>query len=214
VIDAGATAASAGDGLRATEADRAALTEVLSRPEFHRPEALPSALRRLLVDLWDRLVEGLGTAEAERYASLGRTIFFVAAAVACLLAWRALRRRQARPARRPGTTADQAATPAREAVGAETAVALLRRGELAGAVRSAFQAAVGAGARGEVAATLGLTGRELAERSGDGGFRELAWLHERTVFGRRPVAPDEAARAVEVAVRLCGAPGRPGQGAP
>jgi hypothetical protein len=196
------------EALRATEADRAALAEVLSRPEFRDRALDGSALRRLLTDLWDRLLEALGTAEAERYASLGRAVFLLAVAAAALLLWRAARRRRAAPgapaaASRPAALARRGALP-----GSEAAAAALARGDLATAVRQAYAAAAAAlGAR----ATAGdaLTGPELAARSGDAGFHALALLHDRTVFGRRPVSEPEARRAVEVARRLA-----PGGGVP
>lgn len=192
--------------LHATDADRAALAEVLARPEFRDRAVDASALRRLLDDLWERLLEALGTAEAERYASLGRAVFLAAVAVAALLAWRALARRRpagravGAPERRPETTLRPAAP------GAGAAEAALSRGELAAAVRLAYAAAAAVvGARASSADAL--TGPELAARAGDEGFRGLARLHDRTVFGRRPPSEPEARRAVEVARRLAPAGG-------
>lgn len=185
----------------ASEADRAALAEVLARPEFRDQAADGAALRRLLAGLWDRLLEALGTAEAERYASLGRAVFLAAVAAAALLAWRALRRRRAAP-RPAGPAAERpealvtGAAPAPEA-----AAEALARGDLVAAVRRAYAAAAAAlGAR--VTGGEALTGPELAARAGDGPFGELARLHDRTVFGRQPVAEAEARRAVEAARRL------------
>ena len=196
--------AHAADALRASAADRAALAEVLSRPEFRRPASGSEALRRLLLDLWDSLLERLGTAEAERYASAGRLIFFLALLVAALLAWRAVRRRRpgaARPAAAGQTPAwvTERAEPPRAAAAAEA----LGRGDLAGAVRAAFgAAAAGLAARGLAPGGEALTGRELAARAGDEGFDALAGLHERTVFGRRPVSAEEAQASVETARRI------------
>lgn len=200
----------AGEALRATEADRAALAEVLSRPEFRARPFDGSALRLLLSDLWDRLLEALGTAEAERYASLGRAVFLAAVAVAALLLWRAARRR-GRPAPPAGPRAMAPVPPeARSATpGSEAAAAALARADLAGAVRLAYAAAAAAlGRRGLPSAGQALTGPELAARSGDTGFLALARLHDRALFGRLPVTEPEARHAVEVARRL--APAGPG----
>jgi hypothetical protein len=193
--------------LQATEADRAALAEVLARPEFRDRARDASALRRLLEGLWDRLLEALGTVEAERYASLGRAVFLAAVAVAALLAWRALARR-----RRPGARAVAApGTPPQAALraappGAAAAEAALARGELGAAVRQAYAAAA-AVIGGRAASGDALTGPELAARAGDEGFRALARLHDRTVFGRRAPTEPEARQAVEVARRLAPAGG-------
>lgn len=187
----------------ASEADRAALAEVLERPEFRDPAADVESLRRLLSDLWDRLLESLGTAEAERYASLGRAVFLSAVAVAALLLWRAARRRRRRAAPTAAAPAGTAATlPGRPAAAPpEAAAAALARGELVAAVRLAYAAAAGVLGRGAAEAEA-LTGPELSARAGDEGFRALAWLHDRTVFGRHPVSEPEARAAVEAARRL------------
>jgi hypothetical protein len=196
-------------GLLASEADRRALAEVLAAPEFQAQRWRGEALRQWLSDWWERLTELLGTAEAERWAGLGRAVFFAAVAVALLLLWRAVRRRRARPdaAARPAAATPAAPTPTR-ATSVADAERALARGDAAGAVRLAFLAAAGAipyrlrTAPGDV-----LTGSELAARLGDQGFGGLAHLHERTVFGRRPVTTEEAAAALAVATRLAAGPG-------
>lgn len=194
-------------GLLATEADRAALAEVLARPEFRGRRLDGSALRQLLSDLWDRLLEAMGTAEAERYASLGRAVFLLAVAVAAALAWRAARRRPRGPARAVAHPTDHA-SPARAPPPAhlEAAASALRRGEHVEAVRRAYAATAAAlGGRGLASGGEALTGLELAALAGDAGFEALARLHDRAVFGRLPVSGPEARRAVEVAHRLSGA---------
>jgi hypothetical protein len=197
----------AAQALRATEADRAALAEVLARPEFRDRRLDGAALRRLLLDAWERLLELLGTAEAERYASLGRLAFFLAVLAALLLAWRAAHRRAARRRRAaaPAAAAPTIATAPATARAADAERALAA-GDAPGAVRAAFAAAAAALARRGLTADAGeaLTGRELSAAAGDAGFAELARLHERTVFGRRPVAAEEARRSIEVARRLAG----------
>jgi hypothetical protein len=188
----------------ATEADRAALAEVLARPEFQQRPLDGSALRRLLSDLWDRLLEAFGTAEAERYASLGRAVFLAAVAAAALLAWRALRRRRRQGPRGQAPAPDALASSTHPALPEpELAAGALARGELASAVRLASAAPAAAlGARGHPAAGEALTGTELAASTTDQGFHELARLHDRTVFGRQPPSEPEARAAVAVARRL------------
>jgi hypothetical protein len=195
--------------LVASQADRAALAEVLADPEFQAQRWRGEALRQWLAGWWERLTELLGTTEAERWADLGRAVFFLAVAVALLLAWRAARRRRARaPDRgRPGHDAAPASLPTR-AVTLADAERALSAGQAAEAVRLAFLAAVGAVQRRlRAAAAEFLTGSELAERVADEGFARLARLHERTVFGRQPVTREEAAAALAVAARLVSGPG-------
>jgi len=189
--------------LIASEADRAALAEVLAGPDFQAQRWRGEELRRWLAQAWERLTELLGTTEAEQVAGLGRFVFLAAAAVAALLLWRAARQRRTRGApalpRPPGTVALPGVAWAVVADGERA----LAAGDLAGAVRLAFLASVGTLRRrlrgGEVDS---LTGSELAGRLDDDGFRHLAGLHERTVFGRRPVTAEEAASALAVAAAL------------
>jgi hypothetical protein len=129
----------------ASAADRAALAEILARPELSGSRLDRWALRRALARWWDWLVERLGTAEAERYASLGRALFLGAAVAAAALAFTGMRRRrrvarEAReaaldPVRRTDAAPDGAAARADEA---------LRRGDAREAVRLALLAALGA----------------------------------------------------------------------
>jgi len=190
-------------GLLASEADRAALAEVLAGPDFQAQRWRGEELRRWLAEAWERLTELLGTAEAEQVAGLGRFVFLAAAAVAALLLWRAARRRRTRGApaapRPPGPVAQPGVAGAVVADGERA----LADGDPAGAVRLAFLASVGALRRrlrgGEVDT---LTGSELAVRLADDGFTRLVGLHERTVFGRRPVTKEEAAGALAVAAAL------------
>lgn len=195
-----------GPGMLASQADRAALAEVLADPEFQAQRWSGDHLRRWLAGWWERLTELLGTSEAERWAGLGRAVFLATALVALLLLWRAVRRRQ------QGVTAGaraprggQATVRPRPASGVDVAEAerALAAGDAVEAVRLAFLAAVGALQRRLPAATVDvLTGSELAGRVADEGFGRLARLHERTVFGRRPVSPGEVAAALAVAARL------------
>jgi hypothetical protein len=199
-------------GLLASETDRAALAEVLAGPDFQAQRGWGEELRRWLAEAWERLTELLGTAEAEQVAGLGRFVFLAAAAVAALLLWRAARRRRTRGApvapRPPGPVALPGVAWAVVADGEQA----LADGDPAGAVRLAFLASVGALRRpgrpaaprrrlrgGEVDT---LTGSELAVRLADDGFTRLVGLHERTVFGRRPVTREEAAGALAVAAAL------------
>ncbi len=189
-------------GLVASPADRQALAAVLSDPEFQAQRWRGEALRRWLAGWWERLTEFLGTAEAERWAGLGRAVFFAAAAVALLLLWRAARKRRAttaRVTRREGP----GARPEGRKVAVADAERALAAGDAPEAVRLAFLAAIGAIQRRlRTAMAEVLTGSELAGRVPDEGFGRLARLHERTVFGCRPVTLEEASAALAVAARL------------
>ena len=172
---------------------------------------------------WERLTELLGTAEAERWAGLGRAVFLATAAVALLLLWRAVRRRQRQATAGARAHRDRPAEvqpPRATEVDVADAERALAAGDAVEAVRLAFLAAVAALQRRLPAATADvLTGSELAARVADEGFGRLARLHERTVFGRRPVTPEEAVAALAVAARMASGaragPRRPaGEGAP
>lgn len=193
-------------GLLASQADRAALAEVLADPEFQAQRWSGEQLRRWLAGWWERLTELLGTSEAERWAGLGRAVFLAAALVALLLLWRAVRLRQRRASgvavAGPGGPAAVRPWRARGVAVAEAEQALAA-GDAVEAVRLAFLAAAGALQRRlRTEAVDALTGTELAGRVADQGFGRLARLHERTVFGRRPVSREEAEAALAVAARL------------
>jgi hypothetical protein len=200
-------------GLLPSQADRAALAEVLSSPEFQAQRWRGDALRRWLAGWWERLTELLGTTEAEQWAGLGRAVFFAAVSVALLLIWRATRNRRAAAwtavrRRRP----EPATSPVVGTAAVADAERALAAGDTPAAVRLAFLAAIAALRRRiPAAAAEVLTGAELARRVADDGFGRLARLHERTVFGRRPVTTEEATAALAVASRMAsaGAEGRP-----
>ncbi len=219
----------------ASAADRAALEAVLARPELARARSDPYALRRALAALWDRLVALLGTAEAERYASLGRALFLAAAAGAAALAVSALRRR-----RRAGRVAAESgerrrlATEAADASAAQAEEAL-RMGDGRAAVRLAFLAALGALERagrvprgraltnGEIVATVCPLGVQLGRGPGLGprprprprvvlppladDLTALALAFDRAIYGNLPVSPADALDAVERSHRLGAAAG-------
>lgn len=189
--------------------DAAALREILARPEYARAAVDPAAVRRALLALWERLLEALGTAEAERYAVAGRTLFLAAAAVALLLAAGAVRRRRARGRPRAPAPAPRAAD---AGVAVEAAEAALARGEAGAAIRLALLAALAALERaGRVPRGGALTNGELVrELDGPPGaaradLSALAALFDRTVYGGRPAAPDEARAAVAHARRVIAA---------
>jgi hypothetical protein len=194
--------------LLASQADRAALAEVLADPEFQAQRWSGDQLRRWLSEWWERLTELLGTAEAGRWAGLGRGVFLGTAVVALLLLWHAVRQRQRQRRATAGAAAPRSGGASLEppVIGrADVADAqrALAAGDAVEAVRLAFLAAIGSLRRRLRAATVdGLTGSELAGRVADEGFGRLARLHERTVFGRRPVSPEEAAAALAEAARL------------
>jgi hypothetical protein len=181
---------------------------VLARPEFLAERWRGDALRQWLAGWWERLTALLGTTAAEQWAGLGRAVFLSAAAVGLLLLWRALRRRRAgagTPARRRDLEA--VSWPVAEPVSVADAERALAAGDAAQAVRLAFLAAIAlVGPRLPASAISVLTGSELAERIADDRFGRLARLHERTVFGRRPVTSEEAAAAVAVASMMSSGP--------
>jgi len=196
----------------ASAADRAALAEVLARPELAQARSDPYALRRALLRLWDWIVELLGTEEAERYASLGRALFLGVAAAALVLVLAGLRRRS----RERGTAAREAAGPARAVPEADESAAraeeALRNGDGRGAVRYALLAALGALERtGAVPRGRALTNEEVvALRSPSPMTSDLAALagaFDRAIYGGLPVAPEEARTAVERARRIAGSAG-------
>jgi hypothetical protein len=207
----------------ASAVDRAALAEVLARPELSQLRLDPWAIRRALVSFWDWLVELLGTEEAERYASLGRALFLGAAAGALALAVAALRRRGRAPG--AGSRPEEAPGPAAAApdASAERAEEALRRGETRDAVRLALLAALGALERaGRVPRGRSLTNAEVvraAARStrtaasppgpppAGGDLALLARTFDRAVYGGFPVTPEEARGAVERARRVVAAAG-------
>jgi hypothetical protein len=209
--------AAAPAGPEATAADRAALAEILARPELSQARLDPWAIRRALVRMWDWLVELLGTQEAERYASLGRALFLGAAAAALGLTLAAHRRRTG-AARERGARARGAAprAPGVDA-SAERAEEALRRGEAREAVRFALLAALGALERaGRIPRGRALTNEEVvriaagrptatATATATPTATDLALLarsFDRAVYGGLPVGVDEARTAVEQARRI------------
>jgi hypothetical protein len=149
-------------------ADRERLGEILARPELSRSRGDPWAVRRALLALWARLLDALGSAEAERYASFGRALFLGVAVAAVVLAAAALRRRVGdglRPAARPGDGVHGgAAVDDGSAARAEEA---LLRGDGREAVRWAFLGALGAMERaGWVPGGRALTNAEVVAIAG------------------------------------------------
>lgn len=205
-------------GLVASQADREALARVLAQPEFQAQRWRGDALRQWLAGWWERLTELLGTEEAERWAGLGRAVFLSAVVVALLLLWRAARHRRGSAraaARRREPEGAASAAVAAGSVAVADAERALAAGDPPEAVRLAFLAAIAAIRRQlPSAAAAVLTGSELAGRVADEGFGRLARLHERTVYGRRPVTTQEAEAALAEATRMASgaAPGRAGSG--
>jgi hypothetical protein len=192
-------AAPSGTG-KLTPGERSKLDEILARPEFGRARADPYALSRWLYDLWRRLLDILGTAQAGKYATGGRT-FFVAAVAAALVAALAVsvrRRRAARPASAPAGAAEGATALPAPQEGAALAEAALAGGRAAEAVRQSFLALLASLERcGRVPRGRTLTNREMAVLLGatgdlSSGFSTLASLFDRVVYGGVPVAAEEA----------------------
>jgi hypothetical protein len=189
--------------------DAAALRAILARPEYRRA-ADPLAIRRALLALRDRVLELLGSAEAGRYAGVGRTLYLAAAATALgLLAGAALRRRaRSRPAAAPSRRAEVGDAGERVA----DAEAALGRGDARETVRLALLAAVAALERaGSVPRGRALTNGELVRALAGPGDRAelaaLAALFDRTFYGDRPAALEDARDAIARARRVVRAEG-------
>lgn len=187
-------------------ADRARAAEILDRAAFRRARADPDALRRWLLEQWQRFLELTETGEAQRYASFGRTVFLAAAAIAVAVGLLALLRRRA-PRQAAPAPAREPASPAPDARldRAEEAAA---RGQAARAVRLAFLAALAAlERRGAVPPGRTLTNLELvdqvrAEPAGIEALRTLARLFDRCVYGGAPASSAEATAALRAARAL------------
>ena len=211
-----ALAAERPDGTALRPGDRRALGEILARAEFRRAGSDPDALPRWLAELWRRILDLLGTEEAGRYATGGRTAFFAAAALAVVagLAWAVRRRRAAQGSERPAAPAATSALlpPDRSDALARAAPAAGRWSE---ATRLSFLALLGALERdGLVPRGRALTNREMARHLAAGGprlpaalapgFADLAGLFDRTVYGGAPVGAREATAFLERARALAG----------
>lgn len=195
-----------------TRADRAALRAVYERPELRRARADTAGFRRLLSGLWGRLLELLGSTEAERYASVGRTAFLVAGLAAAAAGLAALRRRRpAGPRARAGAEAERATLPPPDR-SAALAAAALAAGNPTGAVRHAFLSALAAlELGGLLPRDRTLTNRELAGRLAGGAlaaeFDALGRLFDGAVYGGAPVGEEQARAGLAAAGRLRAAAG-------
>lgn len=191
--------------------DREALRQVLSRPELRRARTDTAGLRRLLAGLWERILERLGSAEAERYASVGRLVFILAGLAAALAALAAVRRRRA-PARahpaggEPGRAAPPPPGPGAALADAEAA---LLRGDLSGVVRHAFLSSLAAlEEAGAVPRDRTLTNRELAHQLARAGgasaddFGELGRTFDGAVYGGARIILTEARECLARARRI------------
>jgi hypothetical protein len=189
--------------------ERAALEAVLGRPEFRHARLDPGALRRALLAAWAAALDLLGSAEAERYASFGRTVLLTAVAAAAAVLWAVARRRSAARRREPAPPA-AAIRPPPQDLSAALAEGALARGDAAGAIRHAFLAALAALERsGRLPPGRALTNREIVaavERDpADALGPELSGLaaaFDRTVYGARAASLDDARAALERARRV------------
>ena len=187
-------------------ADRARAAEILDRPAFRRARADPDALRRWLLEQWQRFLELTETGEAQRYASFGRAVFLAAAAIGVAVGLLALlRRRTSRPAAPAPVRELASPVPDARLDRAEEAAA---RGQGARAVRLAFLAALAAlERRGAVPPGRALTNQELvdqlrAEPARIEALRTLSRLFDRCVYGGAPAGAAEAAAALRAARAL------------
>jgi hypothetical protein len=194
----------------ATASDRAALRAIFERPEFRRARADVAGLRRRLLGMWQRLMELLGTAEAERYASVGRMAFLLAGVAAGAAALASLRRRR-RAQRAPTIPAEPAAIalPPPPDRSASLAAEAFARGDLAGAIRHAFLSALGSlEEAGRLPRDRTLTNRELALRLSppDAPLSEelgtLGRLVDAVVYGGATPDPDRTRHGLEAAARI------------
>ena len=194
---------------RVAAADREALQRILSQPRFARARLGQGVLGRWLSQLWDWILELLGSGEAERYASGGRTAFFAAVAAAALaLGARALGRRAARRRASPPPAPEVELQPPPPTA----PEAALAAGDPAGAVRGAFLLALGALERaGALPTGRALTNAEMARRldvrapAAAADFSGLARSFDRAVYGGARPAPEEATSCVAAARRLAAA---------
>jgi hypothetical protein len=195
--------------VRVAPGDREELERILSQPRFARARLDQGILGRWISQAWEWLLGLLGTGEAERYASGGRTAFFAAvAAAAVLLGARALsrraRRRRAPPPAEPEVEPPRPPAPAPEAA--------LAGGDPTGAVRAAFLLALEALEHaGALPAGRALTNAEMARRleaqasEAAADFTGLARAFDRAVYGGARPAPSEAASCVAAARRFAAA---------
>lgn len=196
--------------------DRAALREVYARPELSRARADPAALRRLVARLWFRLVDLLGSAEAERYASVGRTVFILAVVATGLAAFAAARRRRFQARVAPASPERERAPLPPPDRSAELAQGALARGDGPAAVRLAFLSALAAlEESGRLPRDRTQTNGELAMRLGAAGaldreFGALGRTFDGVLYGRATVSAQQARDAVESAHRIRAALGGPG----
>ena len=200
-----ALAAERPDGATLRPGDRRALDEILARAEFQGARSGSGALSRWLLELWRRILDLLGTEEAGRYATGGRTAFFAAAVLAVVagLAWAVRRRRAAQGSERPAAPAATSALPPPDRRDALAQVALAA-GRWPEAMRLSFLALLGALERGglvprgraltnrELAGHLAATGPRLPAALAP-GFADLAGRFDRAIYGGTPVAAGEAA---------------------
>jgi hypothetical protein len=190
-----------------TPEERRVLDEIYARPELARARADAGGLRRLLAELWAAILERLGSTEAERWASLGRTVYIAAALAALVAALAALGRRRARARGRAAAepiVAEPLPAPDRSAAAAEASLAA---GDWAGAVRHGFLSALAAlEEAGRLPRARDLTNGELARRLGEAApradFEALGLRLDAALYGdRRPGEPD-AREALERSARL------------
>jgi hypothetical protein len=189
--------------------DRAELERILGQPRFARARLEQGLLARWLARAWAWIAELLGTEEAERYASGGRTAFFaLVAAAALLLGARSLRRRRARASRRPEPQPVLEPPPPAGA----SLDAALAGGDPVGAVRAAFLLALASLERaGALPGGRALTNREMAGRLEEGApaaavdFARLARAFDRAVYGGERPGAEEVASCAAAARRLAAA---------
>jgi hypothetical protein len=185
---------------------RQRMAAILERPEFHRARTDTDLLARLIQAVWTAILEALGSTEAGRYASGGRSAFFALVAL-LLVGWLLFLLRHRRTARRAAIAAapepvSLLADPEAEAAAAARALA---GGNGRDAVRHAFRSVLAALERAElIPVGRSFTNRELVGRLGQGAaaplvpaIDALARTFDRAVYGGVEVPGDDARAYLE-----------------
>jgi hypothetical protein len=207
--------AAAPEAARLAPEDRSRLGEILERAEFAHAKADTDFADRILASLWQSIVDLMGNAQAERYASGGRAVFFAAVGTitALALAFAVRRRLRARRQLRPS---GELATIARVETANDPTDALraadraLLAGDGGAAIREAFAAIVTALERAaQVDEARTRTNAEiLADLAHPHGgalaqaFLPLARAQERVAYGLEPATLDRARAYLEEARAL------------
>jgi hypothetical protein len=190
--------------------DRDRLREILARPEFEKARTDTDFLTRLLITLWNLILDALGSRTAGKYASVGRGVFLAAlTGLALFLAVVLLRRRVERAAPQAAGPSARARRAADPDAADRAAASALAAGDGREALRHAFLSALSALERARrLPEGRAETNRELTrrlEKSGGplaGSFGTLAREFDAAIYGGMKVAAADAAAYLERARAL------------